>query len=165
MLSQLNLIKAIRAGKLSAVIAALDAGEPVEADEESGEPGLALGIACFMGHVDIVRELVHRGARVNLPDKAAPTSPLSMAIRGKRTEVVRALLELGATLPAGMDCGLNENEVLIACWKAKQAGLAVTEELEPTSLPEVEEINLTGCAGTDTQVLEADALRLARNMR
>lgn len=164
MASQLMLIKAIRGGRLADVKAALDAGEPVESDDDSGEPGLAMGIACFMGHVDIVRELVQRGAGVNCEDNRQPTSPLSMAIRGKRIEVVRTLLELGARLPEGMECGLNENEVMIACWKAQRAGLTDQESPAPPHLPEIEEIDMTGCAGTDTMVLEADALRMAKNM-
>jgi hypothetical protein len=159
------LIKAIRAGKLADVKAAIDSGEPVELHDGNGEPGLAMGIACFMGHADIVRELVQRGAHVNLPDNRLPTSPLSMAIRGKRIEVVRALLELGAVLPEGMECGLNENEIMIACWKAQRAGLSGQDELAPTDLPNIEEIDMTGCAGTDTMVLEADAMRIAKNMR
>jgi len=159
------LIKAIRSGKVADVRAALDAGEPVELDDGHGEPGLAMGIACFMGNVDIVRELVQRGAHVNLVDNRQPTSPLNMAIRGKRLEVVRTLLELGAILPDGMACGLNENEIMIACWKAQRAGLSGQNELAPAALQEIEEIDMTGCVGTDTMVLEADAMRIAKNMR
>ena len=159
------LIKAIRSGKVADVRAALDAGEPVELDDGHGEPGLAMGIACFMGNVDIVRELVQRGAHVNLVDNRQPTSPLNMAIRGKRLEVVRTLLELGAILPDGMACGLNENEIMIACWKAQRAGLSGQDELAPAALQEIEEIDMTGCVGTDTMVLEADAMRIAKNMR
>lgn len=165
MSSQITLIKAIRAGQLAAVRAALDAGAPVELDDGNGDPGLPMGIACFMGFADIVRELAQRGARINLDDNSQPTSPLSMAVRGKRTEVVRTLLELGAELPPGMETGLNENEIMIACWKAQRDGHAKKDELDPAALPQVEEIEMTSCIGTDTMVLEADALRLARDMR
>ncbi len=165
MSSQITLIKAIRAGQLAAVRAALDAGAPVELDDGNGDPGLPMGIACFMGFADIVRELAQRGARINLDDNNLPTSPLSMAVRGKRTEVVRTLLELGAELPPGMETGLNENEIMIACWKAQRDGHAKKDELDPATLPQVEEIEMTSCIGTDTMVLEADALRLARDMR
>ena len=48
----------------------------VELDDGQGDPGLPLGIACFMGFVDIVRELAKRGAKVNLPDNSVQTSPL-----------------------------------------------------------------------------------------
>lgn len=165
MSSQLLLIKAIRSGQLAEVRAALDAGAPVEHDEGGGEPGLPMGIACFMGHAEIVRELAARGARVNVDDNSQPTSPLNMALRGKRTEVVRTLLELGAEPPAGMVTGLTENEVMIARWKAQRDGHTKPVELDPAELPDIEEIDMRACAGTDTVVLEADALRIARNMR
>ena len=61
-----DLIKAIRGGNLREVVAALDAGAPVELHDGKGDPGLPLAIACFMGHAEIVRELVMRGAKVNL---------------------------------------------------------------------------------------------------
>lgn len=163
MMSQLVLIKAIRSGKLADVQAALDAGAAVEVMDGQGDPGLPMGIACFMGFVDIVRELVRRGAPVNLPDNQLPTSPLSMALRGGRTEVVRALIELGANLPAGMNCGLSEHEVMLAQWKALRDGHAVaTEESRAEQVPDIEEIEAIGCFGTDTQVLEADVMRRLR---
>ena len=161
MTSQLKLIKAVRAGRLDDVRAALDAGEPVELDDGQGDPGLVMGMACFMGHVDIVRELVAHGAHVNLADNAQPTSPLSMAVRGKRTEVVRTLLELGAELPTGMQTGLSEHEVVLAQWKAQREGKARKPALDPVALENIEEIDMTGCIGTDTMVLEAEAIRQA----
>lgn len=165
MTSQLLLIKAIRAGQLAEVRQALDAGAPVELDDGHGDPGLPMGIACFMGHVEIVRELAGRGARVNLADNSLPTSPLNMALRGKRTEVVRALIELGAELPAGMSTGLTENEVILAQWQARRSGKLQQQASETQALPEIEEIELPRCIGTDTVVLEADALRIAQQMR
>ncbi len=164
MTSPVDLIKAIRSGKLADVKAVLDAGVPVELADGPGDPGLPMGIACFMGFVDIVRELVGRGAKVNLPDNSQPTSPLSMAIRGNRTEVVRALIELGAAVPAGMNCGLNEQEIILAQWKAQRAGLLTPRQDAPDHA-DVEEIEAGRCFGTDTQVLEADVLRAAREGR
>ncbi|MCL2344554.1 MAG: ankyrin repeat domain-containing protein [Desulfobulbus sp.] len=159
-MSQLELIKAIRSGRLKAVRAALDAGAPVELDDGHGDPGLPMGIACFMGFVDIVRELAAHGARVNLPDNSLPTSPLSMAVRGQRTEVVRALIELGAKVPAGMVTGLSAQELLVAEWEA--ARRAGNPESDSALLQAVEEIDVIRCSGTDTQVLEADMLRAAK---
>ncbi|MDR2186567.1 MAG: ankyrin repeat domain-containing protein [Azonexus sp.] len=162
MATTLELIKAIRSGRLKKVRAALDAGAPVELADGHGDPGLPMGIACFMGFVDIVRELAARGARVNLPDNRLPTSPLSMAVRGQRTEVVRALIELGAKLPPGMVTGLSEQELLVAEWEAaRRQGAAADSEL----LQAVEEIDMTATLGTDTQVLEQDMLRAARQQR
>jgi ankyrin repeat protein len=154
----LDLIKAVRSGRLEAVRALLDAGTPLELADGQGDPGLPMGIACFMGFVDIVRELAARGARVNLPDNRLPTSPLSMALRGQRKEVVRALIELGTEIPEGTVTGLSEQEVLLAQWKAcreNEANKAADDQ------PVVEEIDMVGCFGTDTQVLEADVLRAA----
>jgi len=161
MSGQLLLIKAIRSGKLADVQVALDAGAPVELDDGQGDPGLPLGIACFMGFVEIVRELAKRGAKVNLPDNSVQTSPLNMAIRGGKIEVVRALIELGAEVPAGMKTGLSEQEVIIAQWVAQRSGLRTVQADHPV----IEEIEVLRCVGTDTQVLEADALRAARDMR
>lgn len=158
MSGQTTLIQAIRSGQLAKVRAALDAGAPVELDDGHGDPGLPMGIACFMGFADIVRELARRGARVNLPDNNAPTSPLNMAIRGKRTEVVRALVELGAEVPPGMSTGLSEQEIIVAQWEAQRAGLRAVPAGEQ---PMVEEIEVLRCGATDTQVLEADIVRNA----
>lgn len=162
MASQLLLIKAIRSGKLDEVLAAIDAGAPVHRPDDNGEPGLPMGIACFMGFADIVRTLAGRGALVNAGDNTCPTSPLQMAVRGKRKEVVRTLLELGADLPPGLDTGLSEQEITVAQWVflRNNPGAEVSPET-----PLVEEIDVGRCAGTDTQVLEADVIRAARNLR
>jgi len=165
MSGQLSLIAAIRSGQLSQVVAALDDGAGAELHDGQGDPGLPMGIACFMGFPDIVRALVARGARVNLDDNALPTSPLNMAIRGKRTEVVRTLIELGAELPPGMQCGLSEQEIILAQWVAQRAGLRAPPGDAAADHPLVEEIEVLRCVGTDTMVLEADALRAAQNMR
>lgn len=158
MSSQDILIKAIRSGRLSEVCAALDAGAPLDATDE-GEAGLAMGMACFLGHVDIVRELVRRGARADLPDNALPTSPLSMAVRGRRSEVVRLLLELGARIPAGMQTGLSDHDIMLAQWRAFRDGNEAGLAQSPATA--IEEIVMVGRSDTDTQILEADVLRRA----
>ncbi len=166
MSGQLMLIKAIRGGNLAEVRAALDAGASVELNDGQGDPGLPLGVACFMGFVDIVRELVSRGAKINLTDNSLPTSPLSMAMRGGRTEVIRTLIELGANLPDGMQTGLNEHEITLAQLKAIRSGFSTPKDSESAAqAQDFEEIEVLRCAGTDTQVLEADVLRAARDMR
>lgn len=162
MVASVDLVKAIRSGRVADVREVLDAGIPAELNDGPGDPGLPMGIACFMGFVEIVRELAQRGARVNLPDNSVPTSPLNMALRGGRTEVIRTLIELGAELPEGMHCGLSEQEIILAQWKAQRAGL-----LKPRAevVQDIEEIEVGSCFGTDTQVLEADVLRAAREGR
>ncbi len=160
-----DLIKAIRTGLLSEVIAALDAGAPVELNDGKGDPGLPLAMACFTGHAEIVRELALRGAKVNFPDNSVPTSPLSMAIRGKRTDVVKVLIEFGAIVPPGMDTGLTDQELMLAKWKAEQFGhIPISGENAESAIPEVEEIQVLSCYGTDTGVLDADIRRAVENM-
>jgi ankyrin repeat protein len=164
MADSLILIKAIRSGKLAEVRATLDAGASMELDDGAGDPGLAMGVACFMGFVDIVRELAVRGAIVNLPDNSVATSPLNMALRGGKTEVVRALIELGAELPDDMKTGLSAHDILLAQLKAQRAGKATLKTLEALGgQPEFEEIEVLSCAGTDTQVLDAEMMRAIRN--
>ena len=157
MTSRTDILKAIRSGKLGEVIAALEAGACVELDDGQGDPGLPLAMACFMGHAEIVRELILRGAKANFADNRAPNSPLSMALRGQRAEVVKVLVELGVDVPPGTDTGLSEQELQVARWKAQHFGAAQDDAIE--------EIRLDGgCYGTDTSVLEADVLRYAREL-
>lgn len=165
MTAPLDLIKAIRTGRLADVVAALDAGASVELNDGQGDPGLPLAMACFMGFPEIVRELVLRGAKVNFPDNRAPTSPLSMALRGGRTEVVKVLIELGAEVPPDTQTGLTEQELMLARWKAQHFGAATSGSAPRSPLEIVEEIQLAGgCYGTDTAVLEAEVIRAARDM-
>lgn len=155
------LINAIRAGQLVQVRAELEKNTAIAWADEQGDAALAMGIACFLGHGEIVRELVARGAPVNHADNRLPTSPLSMAVRGKRNDVVRSLIELGADVPEGMPTGLSEHDVMIAQWKAFRDGHAADSQQSAEQLPDIEEINMVGCSNTDTQVLEAEVLRQA----
>ncbi len=164
MSTQLNLIKAVRSGRLAEVKALLDAGAGVELDDGAGDPGLPMGVACFMGFVDIVRELANRGATVNLADNSVQTSPLNMALRGGKTEVVRVLIELGAELPDGLKTGLSDHDLLLAQLKAQRAGKATQKTLEALGVHhDFEEIQVLSCAGTDTQVLDAEMMRAIRD--
>ncbi len=156
-----DLIKAIRTGLLSEVVAALEAGAQVELHDGRGDPGLPLAMACFMGHAEIVRELILRGAKVNFEDNREPTSPLSMALRGGKTEVVKVLIELGAELPPGVNTGLTDQELMLAKWKAQHFGAARSADQEA---PVVEEIQVLGCYGTDTGVLDAEMRRAVEEM-
>jgi len=155
MATHLDLLKAVRAGQLQDVVQALDNGAQL-IDPEDGESGLLLGMACFLGHADIVRELVKRGAQASLPDNTRTTSPLSMAVRGKRNEVVRTLIELGAHVPDGMVTGLTEREIMLAKWIAFRDGYSDEGQ---THASEYDEIIVHGRSDTDTHVLEAEALR------
>ncbi len=161
----ISLIKAIRAGNLEQVRTLLEAGVPAEFDDGQGDPGLPLGMACFLGHGDIARELIAHGAQVNRPDNLAPTSPLSMAIRARKLQVVQLLLELGAELPEGADTGLSEPEVMMAQLKAIRNGYSRPKDSEEASQAEnFEEILVQGFSGVDTQVLEAEVIQAAREL-
>ena len=158
MTTQPDLLKAIRTGRLAAVMTALDDGQPVELDDGKGNPGLPLAIACFMGHAEIVRELILRGAAFNTGDNAQPNSPLAMAIKGGKTEVVKVLIENGVDVPAGMETGLRKDELMLARWKAQHLGASKTTE-ETEHIDVFEEIKVSGCYGTDTDVLNAEMRR------
>ena len=153
-----DLLKAIRTGRLSDVVAALDAGAPLELDDGKGEPGLPLAIACFMGHAEIVRELAIRGAKINSDDNSLPTSPLAMAVRAGRTDVVKVLIEHGAIVPDGMATGLRADELMLARWKAQQFG-ATHARFPIDGETVIEEINVGRCYGTDTGILDAEMRR------
>lgn len=157
-----DLIRAIKTGRLAEVIAALDDGAPVEFDDGRGDPGLPLAIACFMGHAEIVRELILRGAKPNFPDNTLPSSPLAIALRCEKSDVVKVLIEHGAEVPAGVHTGLSAQELTVARWKAQHfaAQLAQAEGKKPV----IEEIEMVGCYGTDTNVLEAEVVRAALAM-
>lgn len=155
-----DLLKAIRTGNLKDVHSAL------ESDPALGSAGLAelaMGMACFLGHADIVRALFERGFGVSLPDNTVATSPLKMAIRGGRKEVVRLLIELGLVVPEGVDTGLTAQEITVAQWIAFRDGFGAQGDhaAEASTGPAVEEIVVGRLNGVDTQVLESDALRAA----
>ena len=158
MANQQILLNAVRSGQLQAVRAALDAGANVD---DEGEPGLLMGMACFFGHVPVVRELVVRGAKVNVGDNTLPTSPLQMALKGGKKEVVRLLSELGVVLPQGVQTGLTDQEVTVAQWIAFRDGFAQGDAADAadSGVGEVEEIQLSRPSHFDTQLLEAETLR------
>lgn len=77
-------IQIIRSGRLNALRRLFDAGLQLDLHDLQGDAALAMGMACHMGHKEIVRELFTRGVPLNLPDNRHPTSPLSMAIRSRK---------------------------------------------------------------------------------
>jgi len=108
---------------LEGVRTLLDLGIPVDAPWPEGDPywdltrnSTALHSAAWRAHHDIVRELIARGASVNMPD-ARNRTPLQLAVkacidsywqRRRQPDSVAALLAAGATkqgikLPTGYD--------------------------------------------------------------
>ncbi len=160
-----DLIKAVRSGLLTEVVAALDAGAQAGLHDGSDDAALALAIACFMGHAEIVLELVNRGEKVNWAENRDPKSPLSMAIRGGKTEVVKLLIELGVEVPSGVQTGLTEQELMLATWKANHYVLtrSATDDAGK-DLPFSEEIHMLSCYGTDTNVLDSEMQRTLDSM-
>lgn len=121
-------------------------------------------MACFMGHAEIVRELVLRGAKINFKDNREPTSPLSMALRGAKTEVIKVLIERRGN-PGRRGHRPDRPGAMLARWKAQHFGASTAANGEKIDTPVVEEIQMVGCYGTDTSVLEADVMRYARGTR
>ena len=156
-----DLIKAIRSGQLPKVIAALDADPSIELNDSKGNPGLAFVMACLMGHAEIVRELLIRGAAVNSSDNTASTSPLATAVRSKKTEVIKVLIEYGVNVPEDMDTGLRKDELILARWKAQHFGIIQSSEDFAESA--VEAIQINGCYGTDTDMLDAEMKRAVKD--
>jgi len=155
-----DLIKAIRTGLVSEVVAALDAGAQVDLNDGQGEPGLPLAMACFMGHAEIVRELAMRGARVNFADNSDARAPLAMALRAGKSAVVKVLIEVGAEIPPGVHTGLTDQELMLCKWKAQQLGACLSaEEQRKLGHPVIEEIDMVRCYGTDTDLLNDEMRR------
>jgi hypothetical protein len=88
--------QSIEQGRLPAVIAALDNGADIEEADVHGYPGLPLRTACFLGQLDIVSELLNRGADIHAANGEGPGAPLRMASRRKHQDIVALLIEQGA---------------------------------------------------------------------
>jgi len=118
-----ELIAAIRSGKLSAVIAALDAGANIEESDIHGHAGLPLRTACFGGNPEIVGELIRRGADVNARGSDGASQPLRLAVRCKQRSITAMLLEHGAKIPDGVQISQE--------W----LGATSTPDLPPLEMP------------------------------
>lgn len=96
------LIQAIRQGNLHDVICALESGSDIEEADFHGQRGLPLRTACFSGKLDIIRELIRRGADVDAAGADGPGMPIRLALRTRNAEVARLLLASGASIPPGI---------------------------------------------------------------
>jgi len=97
-----KLIAAIRAGRLSGVINALEEGADIEEPDMHGSRGLPLRAACFEGNLAIVRQLLTHGANPNAAASDGPGAPLRLALRHEHNEIVALLLQQGAAIPEGL---------------------------------------------------------------
>ena len=94
-----QLIEAIRAGSLHAVLAALDDGADVNEADIHGYAGLPLRTACFLGNLPIIRELLSHGADVNARTADGVGAPLRLALRAGHRDVLAVLVSQGAEVP------------------------------------------------------------------
>lgn len=92
-----KLISAIRSGDLPGVIDALNNGGNLEEPDIHGFVGLPLRTACFEGNVEIVLELLNRGANINAMAGDGANAPMRLAQRGKHQDITALLIERGAT--------------------------------------------------------------------
>lgn len=181
-----KLIEAIRQASLHAIINALDAGGDIEEADQHGLPGLPLRTACFSGKVEIVRELIARGANVNAAGYDGPGMPLRLALRSGNVEIIRLLLASGAEIPPDVEVPAE----LLAVTEEEKPAIVIPEipALEFASAPKEssptdfipgeapaapsappknyevdEEVDITANYGLDTNLLNMDMLRIGEN--
>lgn len=181
-----NLLSAIRAGRLSGVVIAIEDGGDIEEADIHGFRGLPLRTACFEGEMSIIRELLRCGADVNAPAADGPGAPLRLALRRGHREIAALLLQHGAIVPPGLEVDpaiLNAVGTLLPiAAEARVPTLpekptdnlieftpqepAVPAETQPEPTPDlIEEVNVPACFGTDTNLLTMDLMRLEEDAR
>lgn len=184
-------VEGIRQGDVAAVLRALTAGADLECVDQYGFPGLPLRTACFLGHKEIVVELLKRGADIYATNSDGPGAPLRMATRGKRDEIVAILRQHAADVPSTVSHVQKMPTVLATRKSARSdeyrpnsatppAGSGrppEVKQVEPVVLPRkipelsktvraelgVESVVINSCYGVDTNVLEGDLLRLSQS--
>jgi len=185
-----KLVSAIRAGRLSGVVAALEDGGDIEEADIHGFRGLPLRTACFEGEMAIIRELLRCGADVNAPAADGPGAPLRLALRRGHREVAALLLQSGADVPPGLEIDpaiLNavgtqlpiESEINVPTLPEKPADNLIEFTPREPAPPEdpipsettsepgvvIEEVNVPACFGTDTNLLTMDLMRQEEDAR
>jgi len=164
-LSPSPLIAAIRSGNLPAVSKALDDGANIEETDMHGQPGLPLRTACFSGDLEIVGELIRRGANINAPGSDGPGMPLRLAQRAHHPEVIALLIKHGAQIPPDVpvDPQLLFNtahlELLPLDAPAPELPAASTTEAATEHFDIIEDIDIPASYGTDTNLLTMELLR------
>jgi ankyrin repeat protein len=100
-----RLYAAARRGDIAQVSALIDRGaDPNEAGDEHGTT--AMTTASFLGHVEVVRLLLERGADIDRPNKFG-ARPLFSAANNAKLRVIQVLLKAGASLSVESDDGLT----------------------------------------------------------
>ncbi len=93
-----------RTGDTDALVAYLDAGVPVDLNNDSGDTLVML--AAYHGHAATVRALVDKGADVDRPNDKGQT-PLAGAVFKGEDDVVKALVDGGADAYAGQPSAID----------------------------------------------------------
>lgn len=158
-----KLVAAIRAGDLGGVIRAIEEGADIEETDMHGFGGLPLRTACFAGNIEIVRELLERGADINAMAGDGPGAPLRLAERGGHQALVAFLLQGGEQSPSfGKMDSAPPSRLDTDQPQPRTAEAQPDNTIEFTSQPDqtIEEVDLTACYGLDTNLLTLDLLRL-----
>ncbi len=104
-LDEINLFEAAAAGKFDAV-AHLVYTHPDAVNDFAEDGFTPLGLACYFGQPEVARYLVLKGADVNLPsNNGFNVYPIHSAAAGNYTEIVRMLIENGATVNVKQQAG------------------------------------------------------------
>ena len=100
-----KLYTAAKCGDVAQVLELLDSGaDPNEAGDEHGTT--AMTTASFLGHVEVVRLLLERGADIDRPNKFG-ARPLFSAANNAKLRVIQELLKAGASLSVESADGLT----------------------------------------------------------
>jgi hypothetical protein len=168
------LVAAIRAGRLSGVVGALDDGADIEEADIHGCTGLPLRTACFEGDIAIVRELLSHGASPNAMAADGSGAPIRLALRSGHPEIAALLLEHGAELPPGIVLPTDVTESLGELTPTEEesstpllpedpevetSSTQIAEETHPYLGLSIEEVDVNSHYGTDTNLLTMDLLR------
>jgi uncharacterized protein len=94
--AKLNLFEACAIGKVERVKSILKRKSKL-LNEFAPDGFQPLGLACFFGHVEVVRFLLESGAEVNTPSRdGLKVTPLNSAAAGRHYEIAMLLLERDA---------------------------------------------------------------------
>ncbi|KAF7365609.1 Ankyrin [Mycena venus] len=90
-----RMFDAARSGNSELLVAAVDAGLPVNILNEKGKRNSLLMLAAYAGHVDLTKKLLDRGGDPNLVNDLGQSMIAGAVFKG-HDDVVRALAEKGA---------------------------------------------------------------------
>ena len=102
-----NLFEAAASGQLKPLISILDK-QPVQLNTLALDGFSALSLACFFGHLEVAKELLERGADVNLAaNNESKIYPIHAATASTNLDIIRLLLSNGADVNAAQHGGFR----------------------------------------------------------